>query len=115
MERDFVLSWDRLEEFYRSISSFPEQARALDFIAALRAIGFDRTLRAGQSLYTMLLSRSLRHGLRGDQVAVAFDFRDGLVHVTSDLDHRLKITCPGDRPVKDVIDLLRRLEARPID
>jgi hypothetical protein len=40
----------------------------------MRAKGYDQSLRAGQSMWTLMLSRSRRHGLNGHQPYIAFDF-----------------------------------------
>ena len=74
IEGEFLVSWDRIETFYEDPPnrSFGEPALAL--IAEIRKAGFDRTLRAGQSLWTLIVSRSRRHGLREGQAYVAFQF-----------------------------------------
>jgi hypothetical protein len=63
---------------------------------------------------SMLLSRSRRHGLRQDQARVVFHFEPDRVTIVSVLNgarHRLECRGPGS----DVIALLRRLEALPVD
>jgi hypothetical protein len=65
IEGEFLLSWDLIEERYNdlgNITMFPIP-RVLDVIAQMRKKGYDRTLRAGQSLHTLIVSRSRRYGL----------------------------------------------------
>jgi len=73
IEGEFILSWDTIETFYRE-GDLDTKAEVLRLIALMRAKGFDRTLRAGQSLYTLVVSRSRRHGLRQNQSSVSFSF-----------------------------------------
>jgi len=73
IEGEFLLSWDNIENFYREID-LDKKSEILQLIALMRTKGFDRTLRAGQSLYTFMLSRSRRHGLRANQDSVSFSF-----------------------------------------
>jgi hypothetical protein len=78
IEGEFVESWDQIEEFYREFK-FPWVPPVLEFLAQMRKRGFDHTLRAGQSMHTLVLSRSRRHGLKQGQSNIAFHFRaDGM-------------------------------------
>lgn len=74
VEGEFVESWDRIEKFYAEMN-FPPAEEIRSLIKAMREKGYDRTLRAGQSMYTLMLSRSRRHGLRQGQPHIAFQFR----------------------------------------
>jgi len=73
IEGEFISSWDRIERFYDN-ERFPPKSRVLQFIHQLRRAGYDRKFRAGQSMWTLMLSRSRRHGLRDDQPRVTFEF-----------------------------------------
>lgn len=73
IEGEFIESWDRIERFYEEMNVPPAEAiRTL--VKTMREKGYDRTLRAGQSLYTLILARSRRHGLRDGQPNIAFQF-----------------------------------------
>ena len=73
VEGEFILSWDRIEEFYDELElSRKNEIKGL--IKLMRKKGFEKTLRAGQSLYTLVLSRSRRHGLRENQASISFSF-----------------------------------------
>jgi hypothetical protein len=119
VEGEFLASWDEVVAIYDGLPDHWAQTRrdAAAFIARLRECGFDRTLRAGHSLTRLIVSRSRRRGLRGDQAWVAFDFFPGGVRVSASLDHRIEgpQTFPGIDLTAELIDLLERLEARPID
>lgn len=70
---EFMQSWDAIEEFYSEDNGdYFKAARAL--ISALREAGYDRRLRAGQSMASLGLSRSQGQGLRDGQPRLWFDF-----------------------------------------
>ncbi len=73
IEGEFILSWDSIEDFYRELN-LDISSEILQLIRQMRDKGFEKTLRAGQSLYTLVLSRSRRHGLRPNQDSVSFSF-----------------------------------------
>ncbi len=75
LDRDFIQSWERMEEFFGwMLARVPWKDRVLQFIAELRQAGYDRKLRAGQTIDIFIVSRSRHHGLRPDQSRVAFYF-----------------------------------------
>lgn len=64
----FEKSWDVIEAFYELEAVKRQWLRPLlVLVGELRQAGFDRQLRAGQSLNSLGLSRSLRDGLRPEQ------------------------------------------------
>lgn len=73
IEGEFILSWDNIENFYSELE-LDKKPEILHLIKQIREKGFERTLRAGQSLYTFILSRSRRHGLRENQDSISFSF-----------------------------------------
>src|SRR5436190_23924419 len=76
VEGESIFSWKWIEPFFReTLRKRPGVQHAGDLIAQMRAAGFERTLRAGQSLASLTLSRSRRHGLREDQPNISFVFR----------------------------------------
>jgi hypothetical protein len=67
-ETGFQMSWDLAEHFFEDQAREMEWLRPLcHFLGELRAAGYGTTLRAGQSLVTLGLSRSREHGLRPEQ------------------------------------------------
>lgn len=97
IEGEFLRSWDSIEEFYgEDWCKFSEPVLAM--IHAMRSAGYDRVLRVGQSLSSMGLSRSRRHGLRSGQASLWFDFRKDRMDVHCSLngdtlkDHPLQFT-----------------------
>lgn len=114
VEGEFILSWDNIEAFYRE-TNIDQKSPILQLIAQMRERGFDRTLRAGQSLFTLLVSRSRRHGLRPDQPSVSFSFNF--------IKTAMEVRTPKGEKIgferieyNDTIDgLLRALEAESID
>jgi hypothetical protein len=73
LEGEFLKSWDRVEEFFKEVN-LPIQPDIMQLIKTMREKGFDKTLRAGTSLYDLLVSRSRRHGLKSEQPYVRFSF-----------------------------------------
>jgi len=73
IEGEFINSWENISKFYQEINE-EFKSDVLSFISDLRSKGFDKTLRAGQSLYTFILSKSRRHGLTENQQYLAFSF-----------------------------------------
>jgi hypothetical protein len=110
VEGEFVESWDHVEPFYREIP-YVATERVLGLIAAIRAAGYDRKLRAGTSLYDLIVSRSRRHGLREGQPCVAFAFEgEGMqVYVGAQ-----RLTLPRIEFDPRVEAILRDLAAQPI-
>lgn len=70
---EFIESWNSIERFYKRIDE-NFTPKVLQLIKEMREHGFDKKLRAGQSLYTLMLSRSRRHGLTWEQNFLAFRF-----------------------------------------
>jgi uncharacterized protein (TIGR02996 family) len=125
IEGEFILSWSGVERFYRDVAD-PFAAQALALIGQMRAAGYDRTLRAGTSLYTLILSRSRRHGLRPGQPRLAFTFggarfihrpvAPGAIEVAAFLDgHERAVVFPSAELSADLDALLQQLQAMPID
>jgi hypothetical protein len=115
VEGEFLVSWDSIEAFYREQGTDAAvAARALPLIQALRAAGFDRTLRAGQSMYTMMVSRSRRHGLKDKQPFVALSFEDEGVFVHAVVDGERDLRLPTSELSDALLTELRRLELKPI-
>lgn len=66
----FKTSWTEVAEFYDEMLShggFDKLKPLRQFISDLRESGEDKYFRAGTSLYTFILSRSVNFGLRPDQ------------------------------------------------
>ena len=114
IEGEFVDSWENIEQFYKR-SNLEKKAEILNLIRQMRTRGFDKTLRAGTSLYTLILSRSRRHGLKENQNSVSFDF----IYIKSAMEVSMQ---SGEKLVLDKIEytddidrLLRSLEHETID
>ncbi len=114
IEGELILSWDNLENFYRELQ-IDKKPEILLLIKQMREKGFERTLRAGQSLYTLVLSRSRRHGLRENQNSISFSFN----FIKSTMEVRSRT---GDKLEFDKIEyndtvekLLRAIELESID
>jgi hypothetical protein len=84
VEGEFLVSWDAIEESYKGKLSLGQ--KGLRLIADMRKAGYDKVLRAGTSMWTLMLSRSRRHGLRNDQPSIAFVFGDDEMDVIVRID-----------------------------
>jgi hypothetical protein len=109
-EGEFQESWDGIERHFSD--GYGPGPQVLSLIAAIRAAGYDRKLRAGQSMYTLIVSRSRRHGLRRGQPKVAFEFEQGGMQVYVG-EQRLNLPRVEFDPRVEAI--LRDLAAQPID
>src|SRR6516165_9054971 len=74
IESEFIQSWDKVQQFYKSDYDSHLKFIVLRFLAALRRAGYDRKLRAGQSMDSLVLSRSRHCGLSAEQPRIAFEF-----------------------------------------
>lgn len=87
IEGEFIESWNSIEEFYQGFKSQSWSTicdYALSLIREIRQAGYDRLIRAGQSMTTLGVSRSRRHGLREGQPNLWFDFhKNGAMTVHS--------------------------------
>ena len=82
---EFLKSWDYIEVFYKGINR-PFVTPLLGLIEILRQKGCDETLRAGISLFYMILSRSRRNGLVDGQKFLRFSFDNNKMQVVNELD-----------------------------
>ena len=113
VEGEFIQSWDRMEEFFDS-KYFRLKRRVLPFLAELRRAGYERKLRAGQSMWLFGVSRSRRHGLRPEQPCVFFEFREDTMQVVSNLAEETSFTS-AIAMSRQVEEVLARLAGYPID
>ncbi|MCA9032824.1 MAG: hypothetical protein KDA66_18550, partial [Planctomycetaceae bacterium] len=117
VEGEFIVSWAAAEEFYLNLQwSFSDAA--LRFMQELRAKGYDKTLRAGQSMSSLVLSRMRRSGVRGDRPSIQFWFhKDGMKVVNYIDNHRNGVEShhPRIELTSEIDALLRQLESKPVD
>jgi hypothetical protein len=113
VEGEFIRSWEFIEQFYDD-EYFPLKGFVLAFIAELRRAGYDRKLRAGQSLWTLIVSRSRRHGLRAAQPYIEFHFREGTMDVFSKCEEEERILGIPIALSGRVEKVLERLVNQPI-
>jgi hypothetical protein len=114
VEKDFMASWDWSQQYFAMLfESWGRNDRALQFMADLRRAGYDRRLRAGQSLNLFMVSRSRRYGLREDQPWVGFFFYANVMNVQERRNVVLKdaAVCLSS----EVETVLARLQNHPID
>ncbi len=114
VEGEFIESWDQTERVYEG-ARFPPRNLILPFISDLRRAGFDRKMRAGQSVWSLIISRSRRPRLRPEQPLVSFQFRESSMEVftRNQEEHRISVL-----PIEmsDTVErALSRLAQQPID
>ena len=98
IEREFIQSWDIVQQFYKSVYDFRlKKFIVLLFIATLRRAGYDRKLRAGLSVYSLYLTRSRRY--RPNDPLVGFEFH-GVTMAIGTIDEK------GQRKTVPVIPIL---------
>ncbi len=114
VEGEFIESWDQMESVYAG-SRFPPRTLVLPFIAELRRAGYDRKLRAGQSIWSLIVSRSRRPRLRPEQPLVSFQFREATMEVFSSGEPEERIFEIPIEMSETVERVLQGLVERPID
>jgi hypothetical protein len=114
VEGEFIMSWDYIERS-GSYKGHPCEVQVLDMIARIRQAGYDRTLRAGTSLWSLVVSRSRRHGLRRGQPSIVFGFSEKGVKVYCYIDGEERLTLPRIEFSPQVDGLLKRLVHKDID
>jgi hypothetical protein len=114
VENDFIQSWNRITEcFDLTLDEDLRKDRVLIFIAQLRRAGYDRKLRAGQTVDMFIVSRSRRHGLRPDQPFVVFCFHRDVMDVREGNDECIRGADISLSPPVEAV--LTRLLNHPID
>ena len=147
IEKVFIASWDYVSKFYilyyfwddpeweelseidlsvlgtpQNIANHHSRWKWLKpiqgLIAEMQKRGYDRQLRAGQSLHTLILSRSRDYDLRAGQATVHINLRkEGGMTVSywEKPDRSIEITTERVEITPEVEQLLARLLAQPID
>jgi hypothetical protein len=114
VEGEFIDSWNFIERFYADLN-FSFTPKVLELITAMRKEGYDKLLRAGQSLSTLILSRARRHGLRNDQPSVTFQFRDAGMIIHDNTSNNKSLILPQIKLTSEVDSILKNLSAMNID
>jgi len=115
VEGEFICSWDWIGEFYREeLAHWEWSKHMVELLAQMRRAGFDRTLRAGQSMYTLMLSRSRRHGLRDEQPFISIDISDQGLSVRAFFEEEERFVYREARLTPELDQLLRKLQAEGI-
>lgn len=87
---EYIESWNSIEQFYGRFSkeNRPFIMDALRLIEEMKSKGLHTELRAGQSLFSFILSRSRRHGLQENHPFIQIHFLgDNWMKVESSLDN----------------------------
>ncbi|WP_420398737.1 hypothetical protein [Flagellimonas sp.] len=73
----FENSWNNTETFYRNLlknhTGFKFVVPILEFIQELKNSGESKNFRLGTSMHTLIISRSVEHGLRDDQKEIRIE------------------------------------------
>ncbi|HVE16237.1 MAG TPA: hypothetical protein VNB29_05845 [Chthoniobacterales bacterium] len=115
VEGEFICSWDWIEHFFQyELGNWNGSKQMLQLLSQLRKAGYDRSLRAGQSMYTLMLSRSRRHGLRQGQPRIAIDLRKKGIMGTARFAQEERFDTNEVSLTPELHQLLKRLVAEPI-
>jgi hypothetical protein len=107
-----ILSWRWTEEHYRRM---PRAERYLNLVEQIKSKGFEQTLHAGTSMFTLILSRSKAYGLRNEQSYIAFSCVDGGMEVIVRFEDEQRLLFPTREITPEVEVLLKSLEGMEID
>lgn len=114
IEGEFILSWKYIESLYQELD-YEVSAKMLVLVRQLQEMGYASKFRAGTSMYSLMLSRSRRHGLRSGQGFVLLKFFD-LIHKANQkkaLKGLLKSNESGKRNItetKEIQDFVKDFE-----
>lgn len=111
IEGEFIESWNSIVRFYKEINE-DYINDVLTFISDLRSKGFDKTLRAGQSLYRFILSKSRRHGLTENQKYLAFSFQKDKMIIRNNKNDEMNFN--KIELNSEIENLLNKLNQQPI-
>lgn len=117
---DFSLSWDKNEKRYTHRRQVDRRREFGDLIQEMRAMGYDKKLRAGHSLFTLILSRSRLYGYVGiiPQPIICFDIIPEGVKVRylnpDDRISEVEFVFPEVKLNDEIIVLLHKLSVHPI-
>jgi hypothetical protein len=114
IEGEFVTSWNSIERFYSKVD-FPPKKKILKLITELREHGYDKSLRAGQSMFSFILSRSRRHGLQANQPCLIFSFKEASMEIKAHFENDETFPFPQITFSPQLEVLLQRLIAAEID
>ena len=119
--RRFAESWEKTELSYRNLlenhEGFNFVKPILDLIDKMKQSGESRYFRIGMSMHTLVISRSVNHGLRDDQKEIRIerinDLPDGfeyevILRQGPKQYRRYKVTDLNDERVTKLIQTLKR-------
>jgi hypothetical protein len=113
VEGELICSWDWIAAYFKEQCPSPE---VQSFIQSMRELGYDKVLRAGQSLWWLLLSRSRRHGMDPGQPFIAFCFSNkGTMTVEVRIDKPVIIEGLPIRFDERIKEILEQLASRPLE
>ena len=114
----FLASWEAVHQFFVELAQGATWLAPMPrLIADLRQRGFERTLRAGQSLNTFIVSRAREHGLRAGQSHLQLmPGQDGSLAVTGIIaDQPVRLDMAEAAVTPALLGALQRLVARDVD
>jgi hypothetical protein len=116
LDNEFAESWRWTEDFYREDPDGSTEKDLLRLLSGLRALGYDRVLRAGHSMFILTFSRAGEHGLRSGQPSVAVErLRDGAMKLTADFAGRSRtVTERTIGPSQELLRMLEMLRNEPV-
>lgn len=107
VEEDFINSWNWVESLYKP---HPLCEKILPFMKTIREKGYEKTLRAGQSLWTFMISRSIRHGLQAEQRYIYIHFtEEGMIFGFNDK-KKQEITTAEIKYIPELEKMLQELQ-----
>lgn len=115
IEGEFICSWDAVAHCYNNeMRNWAPSQRMVALLSEMREAGHDRKLRAGQSMFTLTLSRSRRHGLRPEQPCISIDINEDGMSISGRLNPDERWTSKHVALTPELEHVLHRLEAEAI-
>ena len=76
IEQDFINSWDWITRFFKDMMerhNWKGVQHVLKMLEAMRERGYDKQLRAGQSMASFIVTRARSHGFKAHHGRIRFD------------------------------------------
>lgn len=119
IEQDFQDSWDKMDEFFhRLVETYHWEGHRpiFNILAEMRQRGYDKQLRAGQSMSTFVLTRARNHHYRAHHGRIRLDVKStGLqVNYYKKDEEKIEIVTDSFDYTDEIDALIQRLLQEPI-
>ena len=123
-ELEFIRSWQLIKDNLHRDPQDEHTKMNAKFVEGIQKRGYDKKLRAGKALFSIIISRSKEHGLRNDQHHIRlnaladlelyeFEYHDEKTNYTIFKGNSIKVINPFEN--KEFLTCLDEILKQPID